>query len=320
MSDGASSENALRFACTACGLCCNRGPEMELTEATALAGVFITQLLFKMHSLPLYPHSKRAAQWSEGRTSSLPRVEALEEERTHLNKFTAREKIDKSKGRSLHLTISALTLDREKGKCPALADKRCSIYPSRPSSCRTVPMHYSRPASVLGGYLDSFVSSPGYECDVSADAPVVFDGRAITDTSVEAARREALELVRSEMGWKTAIAALMDDNHAALAAGLPTFDDVLSHSDAGHAAVTPMLVAWRVARDAGLISRETFKSVCQNQIALIKAELDCGPDLDVASRLVDLLSDYEREVAGAVINLGLPQSPNSGDLLKNRGG
>ena len=41
------------FACTACGKCCTRGPEMELSEATRLADVFITRLMFKLHRLPL---------------------------------------------------------------------------------------------------------------------------------------------------------------------------------------------------------------------------------------------------------------------------
>jgi Fe-S-cluster containining protein len=301
MAEDGSIENVWRFACTGCGMCCNRGPEMELTEATSLADAFITQIFFKMHSLPLYPQSRRAAQWSLRQRSSLPPAEALEEERNQLNNFAVCEKIDKSKGRSLHLTISALTIDREKGTCPALVDNLCSIYQSRPYSCRTVPMHYSRPASVLGGYLESFASSPQYRCDVSAGAPVVFDGRQITDASAEAARTEALALVRSEMRWKTAVAALMDDRRMALAAGLPTFDEVLRHSDAGNATLAPMLAAWRVARDIGVMSPETFRSVCQNQMALIKAELDRGPALDVASRLFGLLSDYEREVTGALI-------------------
>ena len=42
---------ARRFACTSCGRCCDRGPEMELGEATRLADTFITALLFRVHSL-----------------------------------------------------------------------------------------------------------------------------------------------------------------------------------------------------------------------------------------------------------------------------
>ena len=41
-----------RFACTQCGKCCNRAPEVELGEAAALADVFVWQLLFRLYSLP----------------------------------------------------------------------------------------------------------------------------------------------------------------------------------------------------------------------------------------------------------------------------
>ncbi|HWE45712.1 MAG TPA: YkgJ family cysteine cluster protein [Caulobacteraceae bacterium] len=306
MTDDGSIDSVRRFACTACGACCNRGPEMELGEATSLASAFVTQLLFKVHSLPLYGRSRRTAQWSALQRSRLPPAEALDEEREHLRNFAARERIDKSKGRSLHLTITALTIDREQGRCPALADRQCSIYPSRPYSCRTVPMHYSRPASVLGGYLESFVGTPEYKCDVSPGAPVVFDGRSIADASVAEARSEALAMVRSEMRWKTAVAALMDDGRDALAAGLPTFDEVLRQSDAGYATVAPMLAAWRIGRDIGVLSPAAFRSVCRDQAALIKAELDRGPGLDAAANLVGLLFDYEQE------GVGVPGAPAAG--------
>jgi Fe-S-cluster containining protein len=273
---------------------------MELTEATSLAGAFVTQLIFKMHSLPLFARSRRGTQWAERQGSSLAPAAALEEERERLQRFAVRERIDKAKGRSVHLTVSALTLDREKGRCPALADNRCSIYDARPYACRTVPMHYTKPESVLGGYLERFVNSPGYACDVSAKAPVVFDGRSITDAGTQAARADALALVQSEMPWKMAIAALMDDKRTATTADLPTVDEVLRHSDAGYATLAPMLAAWRVAQDMGVLSPDAFKGVCRKQIALIRAELDRGPDLDAASRLAGLLSDYERAVSGAL--------------------
>jgi hypothetical protein len=166
-------------------------------------------------------------------------------------------------------------------------------------------MHYSRPVSVLGGYLERFVSTPDYACDVSAAAPVVLDGRAITDVSTQGARTEALDLARADMGWKTAIAALMDDKRAALAADLPTFDEVLRQSDAGYATLAPMLAAWRVARDVGAMSRDAFRGACQSQITLIKAELARGPALDMASELFALQAGYEREAAATLPSIGI---------------
>ena len=41
------------FACTQCGKCCDRAPEVELGEAAALADVFVWQLLFRLYSLQI---------------------------------------------------------------------------------------------------------------------------------------------------------------------------------------------------------------------------------------------------------------------------
>src|SRR6185436_11552020 len=41
-----------RFACTQCGKCCNRSPEVELSEAAALSDVFVFRLMFRLHWLP----------------------------------------------------------------------------------------------------------------------------------------------------------------------------------------------------------------------------------------------------------------------------
>jgi Fe-S-cluster containining protein len=276
---------------------------MALSEATALADKFIMCLYFRVYSLPLHKGSKSAAQWGRTRGGNLPVAEALEDEREALDHFSVREKIDKAKGRSLHLAISALTADREKGRCPALAENLCTIYESRPLSCRTVPMHYSRPLSVLASHLDRFVRTPGYLCDTTANAPVIFDGQSIVDPALRQARDEALRLAESERGWKENLVSLMDDPAAAAAAGLPTYEDVLRHAESGSAAIVPMLVAWRVARNVELISAGAFESVCRKQIALIDAELESAPDVTLSINLLALRSGYERELAKAAVPL-----------------
>jgi Fe-S-cluster containining protein len=289
-------------------MCCNRGPQMELSEATALADKFITSLFFRVYSLPLH---KRAAQSRQARGGGLRVAEALEEERDTLSHFSTRDEIDKSKRRSLHLTISALTVDREKGRCPALVENLCTIYESRPFSCRTVPMHYSRPSSALGSHLDEFVRTPGYSCDTTMNAPVVFDGQAITDPSVKQARDEAFKLAQSERAWKAKLVSLMDDPGAASAAGLPTYEDVLRYADGGSAAAVSMLIAWRVARDAGLISAGSFEEICRKQIALIDSELERVSDVELTIRLLELRSDYELELAkgrNPLPQLGFPSA------------
>jgi hypothetical protein len=45
-------EGVRPFACTQCGKCCNRSPEVQLSEAAALSNVFVFQLLFRICRLP----------------------------------------------------------------------------------------------------------------------------------------------------------------------------------------------------------------------------------------------------------------------------
>jgi Fe-S-cluster containining protein len=281
-----------RFACTSCGMCCNTGPEMELSEATALADKFITSLYLRVWSIPLAKGSKRVSP-------------ALDEDRRHVGHFSVRDKTDRPNGRSLHLTISARTIDREKGRCPALIDKRCGIYEERPLSCRAVPLHFSKPDSQLARALDAFVRLPGHLCDTSSEAPVVFDGQHVTDASMQQARVDALNLAKSDLLWKKEILALMDNPTAALAVGLPTYEQVVRHSDSGMAASVSMLAAWRVAKNAGVIAPRSFAEICEKQIALLKAEIARVANLELAAVLVTMLSGYESAYAQASPRLPL---------------
>lgn len=298
-SQAGASEDVRRFACTSCGKCCDSGPEMELSEATALADRFITALYLRIWTIPLSKGSKRASQ----------RPDEAEENRRHIGHFSVRDKIDRSKGRSLHLTISAQTIDRKGGRCPALIDNRCGIYEVRPLSCRTVPLHFSKPVSQLGPALDRFVRTPGHLCDTSPNAPVVLDGDRVTDPSIQQGRDDALKLAKADQGWKKQILSLMDNPSAAPAAGLPTYEAVLRSSDAGFGASVPMLVAWRVARNEGIISPQVFNEVCGKQILLLKSALERAANLELAGRLVGMLSDYELASAQARPRLPMLSAP-----------
>jgi len=286
-----------RFACTACGRCCDKGPEMELGEATALAGTFLTSLLFKVHSLPLDDRSDRARQWWLLQGSRIPVRPALEEQRRHLGLFASRRQADRRRDRQIFLTISATVDDGGRASCPALHDDRCGIYDSRPLTCRTVPLHYSRPPSTLARYLDRFAGTEGYRCDTGADAPLILAGNRIADDGIRAQRDEAVRLARADRAWKDRLLALMDDERLAAAAGLPSYEDVVRNSDDGYASQVPMVVAWRVAEREGMMSSPALGIACRGQAALIRAEIAAGPHGD---RLQDLLGNllvYEQELA-----------------------
>ena len=288
-----------RFACTSCGHCCNRGPEMELSEATALGDRFITSVVFKAHSLPINERSEWAAGWWKSHESRIPIRPALEEQRRYLSHFASRRQVERRRDRQVFLTISAIVNDDGRGRCPALAGNLCSIYDARPLTCRTVPMHYSRPPSALRAYLDRFTATPDYRCDTSATAPIILDGNRIVDAAVERHREEAISLARKERAWKDQLILLMDDDRKAEAAGLPTYDAVLANTDQGYATLLPMIVVWRVAKDRGLLSLEAFHNLCRKQMALIQAEMGREPGESLRKELAHLLSIYEAELASA---------------------
>jgi len=267
---------------------------MELGEATRLADTFVTSLLFRVHSLPLGDRSEWAGRWWRDRRSRIPLRPALDEAERHLRQFAIR-RIDKSRDRQIFLDISAIADDEGQGRCPALADTLCTIYEARPQTCRTVPLHYSRAPSTLENYLDRFTATEDYRCDTSPAAPAILDGNKVLDRQIAEERAKAVALAKADRPWKERLLALMADPAQAAAAGLPTYDAVLSSSDNGYATILPMIVAWRVAAREGLISSAALRDICRKQTALINARI---AGRGTSKELLDMLALYERELSG----------------------
>ena len=285
-----------RFACTACGRCCTRGPEMELGEAAGLANTFILSLLFKVHSLPISDRSGWAGHWWQGRNSRIPLRPALDEAERHLRLFATRS-VDKSRDRQLFLEISVIVEDDGAGRCPALEGDLCSIHETRPQTCRTVPLHYSRAPSTLERSLDQFAATPGFSCDTTPSAPAILDGNRILDPQLSEDRTKAVALAKADRGWKDQMLALMKDASRVAATGLPHLDAVLANSDNGYATLLPMIVAWRVAADAGYLSRAELSDLCRKQADLIRRKIAGEPGKPAAKGLLDTLAMYESELS-----------------------
>jgi Fe-S-cluster containining protein len=294
-----ADKDVRRFACTSCGKCCDRGPEMALSEATALADRFITSAIFKIHSLPINERSESAVQWWQSQGSRIPMRPALEESRRHLSQFASRKRAENRRERQVFLTISAIVNDDGRGRCPALRGNLCGVYEIRPLTCRTVPMHYSRPPSMLGSYLDNFTNTPEYLCDTSQAAPAVLDRNTIISPTIRQYREDAINLAKAERAWKEQLVVLMDDPERAKAAELPTYDAILENTDNGYATLLPMIVPWRVARNQGILSSEALEDICRKQVSLIKTEIERSPEDHLLSDLRDTLAVYEFELSKA---------------------
>ena len=271
------------FACTLCGKCCNRSPEVELSEASALADLLVFRLMFRLYQMPRSP--ERGAD------------SALFYEKKRLLAAHAARKFPKKVVRGgkpvevvNYLMISALALDTTPGACAALSDNRCSIHERRPLTCRTVPLHYSRPERLAACDLDAFVATPGYRCDTGeAAALFVKDGR-IVDVETLQARSDANALAERDLPWKEAIVRRMKFDGE----GLPSLQDV--EANAGFAAITTsMRLGWEIAADTGLLSPPDYRSLMVRQLATIESELGrlSGSDSET---LREMRSEYKEAI------------------------
>ena len=258
------------FACTQCGQCCNRAPELELGEAAALADVFVLRLLMRIYSLPRSVGDYLTPDQPRDRASA----EFYQTKRL-LSAFAATSWPAKVRrdGRVVeyvqYLSLSVLPLDLSTGACNALDGARCSIYARRPLSCRTVPLHYSRADAYAVPDLDAFVASPGHACATGDDAPRVISQNSIIDPATRAARVEAAARAQADRPWKAALVKAMK----AGVQGLPSPQLVEGNAATG-ALSAPMLAAWQVAAATGLLARKRCRRLIETQIATITRALE----------------------------------------------
>ena len=261
-----------RFACTSCGACCDRSPEVLLSEAAALADVFVFRLMFRLYELP-----RTLAGHAASGTAISGTAEAFHESKRLLAAFAARRHIVKRRqgGKAVefarYLTISALTLDTGAGACSALAAGRCGIYERRPLACRTLPFHYSRPEASAERDLEAFVATAGYGCDTTARAPIVLDAGRIVDPQARRTRRDALELSERDRRWQEAILRRLKTGNA----DLPGLREIEANAAFGATTVS-MRVAWQIAAESGVIGADECRALIAAQAAVIERELEAA--------------------------------------------
>ena len=285
-----------RFACTQCGKCCNRSPEVELCEAAGLADVFVFRLLFRLYWLPQRLSGYRALGNQEANASAV-----FYEKKRLLGAFAARKyslKLSRN-GKPVqydkYLMISALPLDTSPGACRALNGKQCDIYHRRPLSCRSVPLHYSRAEAQAETDLKAFVETPGYDCDTSATAPVVLNNGRIVAPEITAVRLEALGAAQRDRRWGEAIIRRMNGSSAA-SRSLPTLQEIEASAEIG-ALTTSMRVALQIAAEVALIAPDECDRLIALQLQTIDRELarySCSQD--ARETLTEMRAEYQHHL------------------------
>lgn len=275
-----------RFACTQCGACCNRSPEVELSETAALADVFVFRLMFRLYQLPAAPEAGGSAELFYQKK----RLLAAHAARKYPMKLM---RSGKAVAGTNYLMISALAVDTSPGACAALESGRCGIHQRRPLGCRTVPFHYSRVDGLAASDFDAFVATPGYRCETGEAAPLVLQDSRIVNTEMLQARADALAVAERDRSWKDAIVRCMKRGGDSL----PQLRDV--EANARFAAMTTsMCIAWQIAVDAGLLGAEGFRAIAEKQLATIERVLETGGRASPeAETLVEMAREYRSLLA-----------------------
>ncbi|MBI4967920.1 MAG: YkgJ family cysteine cluster protein [Rhodospirillales bacterium] len=153
-----------RFRCTACGKCCFGILPLTLADALAGADRFPLALLITPVGA-----AERKSDLARSLEVSVP--------------------LDRRRGLSVRGMVAAYLPARL--PCPALsADGLCGVHDDKPLRCRTMPFDPYADEARQAPYL---IPRPGWACDRSETAPVVYrDGRIVERQAFER-EREALQ-------------------------------------------------------------------------------------------------------------------------------
>ena len=154
-----------RFHCTACGKCCFGWLPLSLDDAIANAGRFPLAMIWTT----LGQGAKSFALTAELGTT----VELRNRKR-------------------IALQIAPTAYIPPAFPCPALApDGLCGIHADRPPRCRTMPFS---PYREENDQADLLVPKPGWLCDTTAGAPVVYrDGKVVSREDFDRERRALVD-------------------------------------------------------------------------------------------------------------------------------
>ncbi|MDH5187363.1 MAG: YkgJ family cysteine cluster protein [Rhodospirillaceae bacterium] len=140
------------FKCTACGKCCFGKLPLSINDAIANVGRF-----------PL------AIMWSTVRAGA----------KSFALNARLGTTIQLGKRKQIAVQITPISYMPPSLSCPALlGDGMCAIHDNKPLRCKTMPFY---PYREENDQLDLLVPRPGWLCDTSDQAPVVYRDKKIVD-------------------------------------------------------------------------------------------------------------------------------------------
>ena len=286
-----------------CGKCCNRSPEVELTETLRLSGDFVFWLCFSLSELPLSIKDWRKI--SRGRDADHRDLAAFIARRRLLERqspirFTGRsDSRDEADRVRKYVRISAMTLDLVSGRCDKLLNRQCSIYDRRPHTCKTVPFHYHLSDPELERGLDRFTTVDGFECDTSAYADTVLRDGRLTSERFALERSDAQVTVSHDDRWRNETARRILQGSDPSGA-LPSLEDIRAGSCLG-VILVPIYLAWQIGVEIGLLAEPFYRQSIETHVILIEGLFRrdaSSPLLGVSAKSREQLTSLLKSLTG----------------------
>jgi len=167
------------FQCTACGKCCYGWLPLTLKDALANAGRLPLAMILTTVRQGAKAFDLTAEQ---GTTVAL------------------------GKRKRVAIQITPTSYIPPSFSCPALTENgECGIHADKPSRCKTMPFSPFREERDQAPLL---IAKPGWECDTSKDAPVVYRDKEVVDRAdFDHERKQLMEQAATLRGYADALIA-----------------------------------------------------------------------------------------------------------------
>lgn len=202
-----------RFSCKGCGKCCDSPPQLSIREMYEHLDDFV--LFASIVSQPV----------------DIPPDRRISDVRLEIGRMISRKSVELgsitfvpvdaygSEGPEMLANVSGVVQKEHIERCPALSDdNRCSIYETRPNTCRYVPGQHLLPVGHQDVMFRIFKERHKNDCDWSETAPLVVEAGDFCDAGMSAAAASAEADDRLDA---VLFARLLDLDEEIMMAGMP---------------------------------------------------------------------------------------------------
>lgn len=271
--------DTVHFACTQCGKCCVKTPNMSFEDIMQLSKHFIFQTTHNVAiSYATNPLEKLQLEYYQmiGHTIVVPEIEA---------------------SLFYYVNFGVLPLQNS-NQCDKLIDNKCSIYMDRPNACRLLPISNNFDEELQWKAVNFFAKKElGWECDFSKEAPVLLKNNQIYSPSYNSIYNIEMQNIRNYtdkyMNFIDNFGEEKKKKHF-----LRLFNTVKLEQQL----LTDVIFSLQVAIFYSIITIEEANDFIENQIELLKkavslcVERKDKSNLQVSRIYKKILLDYEKSI------------------------